>query len=77
MVQLEYTGTRTKPFLVKCPSEARYSVEPEISRIIEVAEADAEWILADNAAAHKRDKAPIVWQRTVAEAALPKVKDKK
>jgi|CXWL01.1.fsa_nt_gi hypothetical protein len=41
MKQLKYTGIRTKPFTAKCPSGGRYPVEPEVSRVIDVAEEDA------------------------------------
>lgn len=51
--QLKYIGGRVKPFTAKCPSGARYPVEPEVSRIIEVTEADALHLLGNQ---------PALWQ---------------
>lgn len=63
---LKYTGTRTKPFTAKCPSGTRYPVEPEVSRVIEVSDEDAQHLL---------NKQPALWQFAAAVADSPALPD--
>lgn len=43
---LVYTGGRTRPFTMKCPSENRYPVDPAVSLVIDATPEDAEWMMS-------------------------------